>query len=93
MFNDDISKLIEDNGIADVVIDVCATLYHNGIDYVHVGGLMRLLGVSSEEAEPHDEVYFQLDQDFAQKLADLDALDEAYEEEIAKENETPPTIH
>ena len=92
MFNDDISKLIEDNGIADVVIDVCATLYHNGIDYVHVGGLMRLLGVSSEEAEQHDEVYFQLDQDFAQKLADLDALDEAFEEEVAKE-ETPPTIH
>ena len=93
MFNDDISKLIEDNGIADVVIDVCATLYHNGIDYVHVGGLMRLLGVSQEEAKQHDEVYFQLDQDFAQKLADLDAIDEAYEEEIAKENETPPTIH
>jgi len=92
MFNDNISKLIEDNGIADVVIDVCATLYHNGIDYVHVGGLMRLLGVSSEEAEQHDEVYFQLDQDFAQKLADLDALDEAYEAEVAKE-ETPPTIH
>ena len=92
MFNDDISKLIEDNGIADVVIDVCATLYHNGIDYVHVGGLMRLLGVSSEEAEQHDEVYFQLDQDFAQKIADLNALDEAFEEEVAKE-ETPPTIH
>ena len=93
MFNDDISKLIEDNGIADVVIDVCATLYHNGIDYVHVGGLMRLLGVSSEEAEQHDEVYFQLDQDFAQKVADLDAIDEAFDEEVAKENEPPPTIH
>ena len=93
MFNDNISKLIEDNGIADVVIDVCATLYHNGIDYVHVGGLMRILGVSSEEAEQHDEVYFQLDEVFAQKLQDLEALDDAYEEEIAKENITPPTIH
>jgi len=92
MFNDDISKLIEDNGIADVVIDVCATLYHNGIDYVHVGGLMRLLGVSQEEAEQHDEVYFQLDQNFAQKLADLDAIDEAFDAEVTKE-ETPPTIH
>lgn len=93
MFNDEISKLIEDNGIADVVIDVCATLYSNGIEYVHVGGLMRLLGVSDEEAVEHDAVYFQLDQDFANKVAELDALDEAYEEEIAKENQTPPTIH
>jgi len=93
MFNEEISKLIEDNGIADVVIDVCATLYSNGIEYVHVGGLMRLLGVSDEEAIEHDTVYFQLDQDFANKVAELDALDEAYEEEIAKENQTPPTIH
>ena len=93
MFNDDISKIIEDNGIADVVIDVCATLYHNGIEYIHVGGLMRLLGVREEDAQQHDEVYFQLDEDFATKCEELHALDEAYEEEIAKENTTPPTIH
>ena len=93
MFNEEISKLIEDNDIASVVIDVCATLYHNGIDYVHVGGLMRLLGVSEEEATQHDDVYFQLDEDFANKVAELDQIDEAYEEEIAKENQTPPTLH
>ena len=94
MFNDEISKLIEDNGIADVVIDVCATLYHNGIDYVHVGGLMRLLGVSDEQAQEHDTMYFQLDEHFAEKVAELDALNEAYEAEIAEEeNSTPPTIH
>jgi len=93
MFNDEISKIIEENDIASVVIDVCATLYHNGIDYVHVGGLMRLLGVSDEQATQHDDVYFQLDNDFAQKLAEMDAIDEAYDEEIAKENQTPPTIH
>ena len=93
MFNETISQLIEEEGIADVVIDVCATLYSNGIEYVHVGGLMRLLGVSDEEATQHDTVYLQLDEDFANKVAELDALDEAYEEEIAKENQTPPTIH
>lgn len=93
MFDEDISKLIEDNGIGDVVIDVCATLYHNGIEYVHVGALMRLLGVSNEQAVDHDEMYFQLDEDFGKKIAELDAIDEAYEEEIAKENTTPPTIH
>ena len=93
MFNEDISQLIEENEIADLVIDVCATLYVNGIEYVHVGGLMRLLGVSDEQSAEHDEVYFQLDDKFAQKLADLNALDEAYDEEVAKENQTPPTIH
>jgi len=92
MFNDEISKIIEDNEIAGVVIDVCTTLYHNGIDYVHVGGLMRLLGICEEEATQHDDVYFQLDEAFAQHVADLDAIDEAYDMEIAKD-ETPPTIH
>ena len=93
MFNDEISKLIDENDIADVVIDVCATLYHNGIDYVHVGGLMRLLGISDEEATQHDDMYFQLDDDFAQKVAGIDAVDEAYETELAIEDEAPPTIH
>lgn len=93
MFNEDISQLIEENEIADLVIDVCATLYVNGIEYVHVGGLMRLLGVSDEQSAEHDTVYFQLDDEFAKKLADMNALDEAYDEEVAKENQTPPTIH
>lgn len=92
MFNDEISKIIEDNDIASVVIDVCATLYHNGIDHVHVGGLMRLLGVSDEEANQHDDVYFQLDEDFAQKISDMEAIDEAYEMSIIEDDSTP-TIH
>lgn len=94
MFNNDtITRLIEENGIADVVIDICATLYSNGIEYVHVGGLMRLLGVSEEEAIQHDAMYLELDQAFADKVEEMNAIDQAYEEELAKENETPPTIH
>ena len=91
MFNEEISQLIEANEIADIVIDVCATLYSNGIEYVHVGALMRLLGVSDEESAKHDTVYFQLDEHFAQKVAELDSLDEAYE--MAVQEEENPTIH
>ena len=91
MFNEEISQLIEANEIADIVIDVCATLYSNGIEYVHVGALMRLLGVSVEESAKHDTVYFQLDEHFAQKVAELDSLDEAYE--MAVHEEENPTIH
>ena len=91
MFNEEISHLIEENEIADIVIDVCATLYSNGIEYVHVGALMRLLGVSDEESSKHDTVYFQLDEHFAQKVAELDSLDEAYE--MAVQEEENPTIH
>jgi hypothetical protein len=94
MFNNDaIAKLIEDQGIADVVIDVCATLYTNGIEYVHVGGLMRLLGVADELAVNHDAMYLELDEEFAHKVQEMQALDQAYEDEIAKENETSHTIH
>ena len=91
MFNEEISQLIEANEIADLVIDVCATLYSNGIEYVHVGALMRLLGVSDEESAKHDTVYFQLDEEFAKRVADIDVLDEAYE--MAIQEEENPTIH
>lgn len=94
MFNEEITQIIDEHDIADLVIDVCATLYNNGIYYIHVGGLMRLLGVSDEQAIEHDTVFFQLDEDFAKRVADMDAIDEAFEAELAKqEDETPPTIH
>lgn len=96
MFNEEISELIEANDIAEVVIDVCATLYQNGITYVHVGGLMRILGVSTEECAEHDEVYFQLDDEFAERVREMYAIDDAYEAEISVEDsdsDVPPTIH
>ena len=96
MFNEEISQLIEEKEIADVVIDVCATLYQNGITYVHVGGLMRILGVSEEECTDHDQVYFQLDEEFAERVREMYAIDDAYEAEIAVEDsdsDVPPTIH
>ena len=96
MFNEEISQIIETNDIADVVIDVCATLYQNGITYVHVGGLMRILGVSAEECAEHDEVYFQLDEEFAERVREMYAIDDAYEAEISvddSESDVPPTIH
>ena len=96
MFNEEISKIIEENQIADLVIDVCATLYHNGITYVHVGGLMRILGVSDEECTDHDEVYFQLDDEFAERVREMYAIDDAYEAEISVDEtdlDVPPTIH
>lgn len=97
MFNEEISKIIEENDIADLLIDVCATLYHNGITYVHVGGLMRILGISDEKAIDHDNTYFELDDDFAESLAKLEAIDQAFDQETSEEElldaDIPPTIH
>ena len=96
MFNNDkISDLIIQNGIAGVVVDMCRTLYINGIDYVHVGALMRLLGVDEEQASEHDDTYFHLDEDFVQQLDEMDKIDEETEFELGLSDESTasPTIH
>ena len=48
-------ELFAEESIRDVVIQLCCVLYDNGIKEIHVGGLMRLLGVDEETASEHDD--------------------------------------
>ena len=66
-----IEELISEKEIGSLVVAVCATLYDNGIRYVHVGGLMRILGVEEEVCQQHDEESFHLDDDFYEKIEEM----------------------
>ncbi len=59
---------LSDDDIHDSVkaamFDVLAVLYEHGIRVVHVGAIMRLLGVSDEVAAQHDDERVELDEDF-----------------------------
>ena len=48
-----------------------AVLYKNGIKEAQVGILMRLLGVTDEDASTHDNESIVLDENFGQLLAHL----------------------
>ena len=40
-------------------------LYREGITKIHIGGLMRVLGVTNETAADHDNEEVTMDEDFA----------------------------
>ena len=53
------------------MLDVMAVLYDNGIKNVHMGAMMRLLGVDDSKASEHDSEVIELDEKFGTMLAEL----------------------
>ena len=53
------------------MLDVMAVLYDNGIKNVHMGAMMRLLGVDDSKASQHDSEVIELDEKFGTMLAEL----------------------
>ena len=70
----------EDEGVAGMVIAICATLYDNGINVIHVGGLCRLLGVANEIAQENDDKIFELPEDFYEQIEEMgfEKIDEGH---------------
>jgi len=68
------------DNIKNVMLDVMIVLYENGIREIHMGAMMRLLGVSDEIASDHDHEIMELDENFATMIAELN------------KNTTVPTI-
>ena len=57
--------------IKTVMLDVMAVLYDNGIKLVHMGAMMRLLGVDDVKASEHDDELIELDEKFGAMLSQL----------------------
>jgi hypothetical protein len=53
-----------DQSIRLAVLNLMMVLYECGITKIHVGGVMRILGVSGEKAQEHDNERLVLDEDF-----------------------------
>jgi hypothetical protein len=53
-----------DQSIRLAVLNLMMVLYDCGITEIHVGGVMRILGVPGEKAQEHDDVRLVLDEDF-----------------------------
>ena len=54
--------------IKTIMLDVMAVLYDNGIKHVHMGAMMRLLGVDDVKASEHDNEMIELDEKFGAML-------------------------
>lgn len=57
--------------IKTVMLDVMAVLYDNGIKHIHMGAMMRLLGVDDTKASEHDNEMIELDEKFGAMISEL----------------------
>lgn len=48
-------QLLLEEHVQKLVSSICAVLYHHGITEIHVGGLMRLVGIDEDSAAAHDD--------------------------------------
>ena len=53
------------------ILNLMVVLYDCGIEEVHVGAVMRLLGVPNEKAAAHDDERMLLDEKFVKYVEDL----------------------
>jgi len=57
--------------IQTVMLEVMGVLYGNNITLVHMGAMMRLLGVPDAKAAEHDNEMLELDEKFGTMLVEL----------------------
>lgn len=65
-----------------LIYELMMVMYRHGLREVHVGGMMRMLGVANESAANHDDEMVILDDKFAK-----------YVEQITEPRSSDQTIH
>lgn len=60
-----------DQTIKVALMNLMVVLYDCGITEVHLGGVMRILGVSNETASRHDDERLILDDDFVKYVQEF----------------------
>ena len=71
-----------DQTIRLAILNLMLVLYDCGINEIHVGGIMRIMGVPAEKASAHDNERLVLDEDFVK-----------YVEQINEPRPTDQTLH
>jgi len=62
-----------DQTIRLAILNLMMVLYDCGITEIHVGGVMRILGVPSEKAQAHDDERLVLNEDFVKYVEQINA--------------------
>ena len=60
-----------DQAIRLTILNLCVVLYDCGITEIHVGAIMRLLGVPDEVASAHDLERMVLDDEFVKYVEEI----------------------
>jgi hypothetical protein len=71
MENESWDELLLAEHVRKLVTSICAVLYHHGITEIHVGGLMRVVGIDEASAAQHDDEIMVLGPNFDSSLSEI----------------------
>jgi hypothetical protein len=60
-----------DQSVRMAILNLMVVLYDCGIEEIHVGGVMRIMGVSNETAQAHDNERVVLDEEFVKYVEQI----------------------
>jgi hypothetical protein len=66
-----LEELETDLNIRNTILNLMLVLYNFGINEIHVGGVMRVLGIPDDTAQAHDLERLVLDQDFVKYVEQI----------------------
>ena len=79
-------QILLEEHVQKLVASICAVVYHHGITEIHLGGLMRLVGIDEASAAAHDDEIMLLG-------PDIQSDDTVFGEEIDLDIPSGTTIH
>jgi hypothetical protein len=53
-----------DQSVRLAILNLMVVLHDCGIEEIHVGGIMRILGVGNDQAQKHDDEWLVIDENF-----------------------------
>jgi hypothetical protein len=60
-----------DQTIRLAILNLMVVLYECGIEEVHIGGIMRILGVANDKAQRHDNERLVLNEEFVKYVEQI----------------------
>jgi len=60
-----------DQSIRLTILNLMVVLYDCGITEIHIGGVMRILGVPNEKAQEHDNEVLVIDENFVKYVEQI----------------------
>jgi hypothetical protein len=60
-----------DQAVRLSILNLMVVLYDCGITEVHIGGVMRIMGVSDDKAQQHDNERLVLDEEFVKYVEQI----------------------
>lgn len=86
-------QLIKDEDLAQMMIEICITMYEMERPKVNIGGLLRLAGLDNSIAEEYDTQAFLLDETFYENIEQAIEESEAEAAELAAAVAPDYTVH